>query len=174
MAWKATYAATRSLVSEAEGLEEKMTTTPCNRSVEILLVEDNPGDVRLTQEALSESRVTNKLQVARDGVEAMAFLRAEPPFENRTLPDMVLLDLNLPRKSGMEVLEEMKADPTLGQIPVVILTTSRADQDVLRSYKLHANCYVNKPVDFNEFMNVIKALDGFWLTVVTLPKNIDR
>ncbi len=147
-----------------------METYESKRSIEILLVEDNPGDVRLTQEALSESKVTNTLHVAQDGVEAMAFLNGEPPFENRKLPDIVLLDLNLPRKSGMEVLADMKADDILDQIPVVILTTSRADEDVLRSYKLHANCYVNKPVDFNEFMNVIKALDGFWLSVVTLPQ----
>jgi CheY-like chemotaxis protein len=136
------------------------------RPVEILLVEDNPGDVRLTIEALRESKVRNNLQVARDGVEALEMLRREGAVR----PDLVLLDLNLPRKDGREVLAEMKADPHLHTIPVVILTTSRAEQDVLRSYELQANCYISKPVDLEQFIAVVKSIEDFWLTIVTLPR----
>jgi two-component system, chemotaxis family, response regulator Rcp1 len=139
------------------------------RPIEILLVEDNPGDVRLAIEALHESKVRNNLHVARDGVEALAFLRREPPYVDAPRPDLILLDLNLPRKDGREVLSEIKADSNLHTIPVVILTTSRAEQDVLRSYELQANCYITKPVDLDQFITVVKSIEDFWLTIVTLP-----
>lgn len=139
------------------------------RPVEILLVEDNPGDVRLTQEALKESRVLNKLQVARDGEEAMAILRRHGAHKSAARPDLVLLDLNLPKKDGREVLAEIKRDPDLKRIPVVILTTSKADEDVARTYDDHANCYIVKPVDLNQFIEVVKSLKNFWLTIVKLP-----
>jgi CheY-like chemotaxis protein len=139
------------------------------RPVEILLVEDNPGDVRLTIEALREGKVRNNLNVARDGVEALAYLRHEGPYANATRPDLILLDLNLPRKDGRAVLSEIKSDLSLRLIPVVILTTSRADEDILRSYNLHANCYVTKPVDLEQFITVVKSIETFWFTIVTLP-----
>jgi len=139
------------------------------RPVEILLVEDNPGDVRLTIEALRESNFINNLTVARDGVEALAYLRREGKFANSVRPDLILLDLNLPRKDGREVLAEIKADPKLHTIPIVVLTTSRAEQDVLRSYELQANCFITKPVDLEQFITVVKSIENFWLTVVTLP-----
>jgi len=139
------------------------------RPVEILLVEDNPGDVRLTIEALRESNFINNLNVARDGVEALAYLRREGKFANSVRPDLILLDLNLPRKDGREVLAEIKADPKLHTIPIVVLTTSRAEQDVLRSYELQANCFITKPVDLEQFITVVKSIENFWLTVVTLP-----
>jgi len=139
------------------------------RSAEILLVEDNPGDVRLTIEALRDSKVQNQLNVVRDGVEALSFLRREGAFVNAVRPDLILLDLNLPRKDGREVLAEIKADASLRTIPVVILTTSRAEQDVLRSYELQANCYITKPVDLEQFMTVVRSIEDFWLTIVTLP-----
>jgi CheY-like chemotaxis protein len=142
-----------------------------NRPIEILLVEDNPGDARLTEEALKEGKVRNNLHMARDGVEAMAFLRREGTYKDAPRPDLVLLDLNLPRKDGREVLEEIKSDDKLKRIPVVVLTTSKAEEDVLRTYNLHANCYVTKPVDLEKFMVVVKTIDVFWLTVVTLPPN---
>ena len=136
----------------------------------VLLVEDNPGDVRLTIEALREGKVLNRLTVARDGEEAMAALRRQGGFANARRPDIILLDLNLPKKDGREVLEEIKKDPTLMIIPVVILTTSQDEQDVLKSYKLHANCYITKPVDLPQFLAVVKAIEDFWFTVVVLPK----
>jgi CheY-like chemotaxis protein len=139
--------------------------------LEILLVEDNPGDVRLTIEALSDSKVNNRMSVARDGVEALAFLRHEAPFTDAVLPDIILLDLNLPKKNGREVLAEIKNDPKLKRIPVIILTTSKANEDVLTSYNLHANCYVNKPVDLEHFMTVVQSIEAFWLTIVRLPPN---
>jgi chemotaxis family two-component system response regulator Rcp1 len=139
------------------------------RPVEILLVEDNPGDVRLTQEALREGKIRNNLSVVSDGVEALAFLRREGRYADAAHPDVILLDLNLPRKDGREVLTEIKADSQLRRIPVVILTTSTNEQDVLRSYDLHANCYITKPVDFEQFIGVVQAIENFWLTVVTLP-----
>ena len=139
------------------------------RPVEILLVEDNPGDVRLTIEALRESKVVNNLSVARDGVEALAYLRREGDFANTVRPDLILLDLNLPRKDGREVLAEIKADPKLHTIPIVVLTTSRAEQDVLRSYELQANCFITKPVDLEQFITIVKSIENFWLSVVTLP-----
>ena len=142
-----------------------------NRPVEILLVEDNPGDERLTREALKEGKVYNNLHWVKDGVEAMAFLRREGKYANVPRPDIVLLDLNLPRKDGREVLQEVKTDEVLKRIPVVVLTTSKAEEDVLRTYNLHANCYVTKPVDLEKFIVVVKTIDVFWLTIVTLPPN---
>ena len=137
--------------------------------VEILLVEDNPGDVRLTKEALKEGKVYNNLHWAKDGVEALEFLRRQGKYANAPRPDIILLDLNLPKKDGREVLVEIKGDNELALIPVVVLTTSKAEEDVLKSYELHANCYVTKPVDLDQFIRVVKSIDGFWLTVVTLP-----
>lgn len=139
------------------------------RPIEILLVEDNPGDVRLTIEALRDGKVNNRLSVARDGVEALAFLHREGPFADAIIPDVILLDLNLPRKNGHEVLAELKADPELKRIPVVVLTTSKADQDVVRSYDLYANCFITKPVDLEQFMTVVQSIESFWLTIVKLP-----
>jgi CheY-like chemotaxis protein len=137
--------------------------------VEILLVEDNPGDVRLTKEALKEGKVYNNLHWAKDGVEAMEFLRRQGKHANAPRPDIILLDLNLPKKDGREVLVEIKRDNELRLIPVVVLTTSKAEEDVLKSYELNANCYVTKPVDLDQFIRVVQSIDGFWLTVVTLP-----
>jgi CheY-like chemotaxis protein len=138
------------------------------KPVEILLVEDNPGDVRLVIEALKEGRVRNYVHVARDGVEALDMLRRADGFADSRRPDLVLLDLNLPRKDGREVLAEIKADPALRRIPVVILTTSTAEEDVVRSYDLHANCFITKPVDLDQFMGVVRAIEDFWFTVVKL------
>lgn len=137
--------------------------------VEILLVEDNLGDVRLTKEALKEGKVYSNLHWAKDGVEALEFLRRQGKFPDVPRPDIILLDLNLPKKDGREVLSEIKNDDALKRIPVVILTTSKAEEDVLRSYELHANCYVTKPVDLEKFIVVVQSIDRFWLTVVTLP-----
>ena len=139
------------------------------RPVEILLVEDNPGDERLTREALKEGKVYNNFHWVKDGVEAMEFLRRQGRYKDAPRPDIVLLDLNLPKKDGREVLQEIKTDEDLKRIPVVVLTTSKAEEDVLRSYELHANCYVTKPVDLDKFIMVVKSIDRFWLTVVTLP-----
>jgi len=144
-------------------------TMPAGRAAEVLLVEDSPGDVRLTREALKEGKVRNNLNVVPDGVEAMAYLRREGPYGNATRPDIVLLDLNMPRKDGREVLAEMKADDSLKRIPVVILTTSEAEQDILRTYDLHANCYLTKPVDLDQFISIVKSVEDFWLTIVKLP-----
>lgn len=140
-----------------------------NRPIEILLVEDNPGDVRLTIEALRDGKVNNRLSVARDGMEALAFLHREGKFADAVQPDVILLDLNLPRKNGHEVLAELKADPDLKRIPVVVLTTSKADEDVVRSYDLYANCFITKPVDLEQFMTVVQSIEVFWLTIVKLP-----
>jgi chemotaxis family two-component system response regulator Rcp1 len=142
-----------------------------NGPIEILLVEDNPGDVRLTKEALKEGKVYSNLHTVKDGVEAMEFLRREGKYKSVPRPDIILLDLNLPKKDGREVLQEIKTDGELRRIPVVVLTTSKAEEDVLRTYDLHANCYVTKPVDLEKFMVVVKTIDSFWLTVVTLPPN---
>jgi len=139
------------------------------KPIEILMVEDNPGDVRLTQEALRDAKVNNIMHVAQDGVEAMAMLRQEPPFESVPRPDIILLDLNLPRKDGREVLAEIKNDPELKRIPVVVLTTSEAEEDILRSYNLHANCFITKPVDLERFLVIVRTIEDFWLTVVRLP-----
>lgn len=139
--------------------------------IEILLVEDNPGDVRLTQEALKEGKVFNNLNVVMDGVEAMAYLRREGKYANARLPDIILLDLNLPKMDGREVLAAIKEDEDLKRIPTVVLTTSKADEDVLKVYDLHANCYITKPVDLEQFLSVIKSIKDFWFTVVKLPPN---
>ena len=141
------------------------------RPIEILLVEDEPGDVRLTVEALRDARVRNRIHTVEDGVEALDFLRRRPPYTEAPRPDLILLDLNLPRKDGREVLAEIKADPALRTIPVVVLTTSRARDDVLRSYDLHANCFISKPMDLNEFNAVVKSIEDFWLTVARLPSS---
>jgi two-component system, chemotaxis family, response regulator Rcp1 len=138
--------------------------------IEVLLVEDSAGDVRLTREAFRDAKVFVNLHVASDGAEAMAFLAREGQFANVPRPDLILLDLNLPKKDGREVLEEIKTSPTLKSIPVVILTTSESDADILRSYRLHANCYITKPVDLEGFLTVIKSIDSFWLSVVKLPR----
>ncbi|MEX3955019.1 response regulator [Trinickia sp. EG282A] len=136
---------------------------------DILLVEDSPTDVMMTREALEHYKVLNPLHVVEDGVTAMEYLRRRGMYATARRPGMIILDLNLPRKSGREVLEELKADPELGTIPVVILTTSKAEEDVVRSYGLHANCYINKPVDFSKFTEVVRSINDFWLGVVTLP-----
>lgn len=142
------------------------------RDAEFLLVEDNPGDVRLTCEALTESKVKNNLSIVGDGMEAMAFLRREGKYADAPRPDVILLDLNLPKKNGIEVLEEIKADPGLKRIPVVIITSSEAEQDILKTYDLHVNCYVNKPVDLEQFIKVVRSIETFWLTIVKLPSEI--
>lgn len=142
------------------------------RAAEFLLVEDNPGDVRLTCEALTESKVKNNLSIVGDGMEAMAFLRREGTYTDAPRPDVILLDLNLPKKNGLEVLAEIKADANLKRIPVVIITSSEAEQDVLRTYDLHVNCYVNKPVDLEQFIKVVQSIETFWLTIVKLPSEI--
>ena len=138
-------------------------------SIEILLVEDNPGDVRLTQEALRDSKLHNRLSVVEDGVEALAFLKREGHYNDSPRPDIILLDLNLPRKSGREVLEEIKQDDVLKRIPVVVLTTSEDERDVMASYNLHANCYITKPVDFSQFITIVRNIKEFWVTIVRLP-----
>lgn len=139
------------------------------QAIEILLVEDNPGDVRLTREALKDAKVVNTLHVVEDGVAALDYLYRRGEYHAALLPHLVLLDLNLPRKNGREVLAEIKSDDQLRRIPVVILTTSQAEEDVLRAYNLHANCYITKPVDFTQFTKIVKTIEDFWLTVVTLP-----
>jgi chemotaxis family two-component system response regulator Rcp1 len=139
------------------------------RPVEILLVEDSPGDVRLTQEALKENKVANRLSVTGDGEEALRFLRREGRFAEAPRPDLILLDLNLPRKDGRETLAEIKRNPSLKRIPVVILTTSQAEEDIVRTYNLHANCYITKPVDLDQFIKVVHTIKDFWLSIVKLP-----
>ena len=141
-----------------------------NEPIEILLVEDNPGDARLAAEALKENKVRNNLYHVKDGVEAMRFLRRQAEYADAPLPDLVLLDLNLPRKDGHEVLKEMKGDAKLRLIPVVVLTTSAAERDLIKSYNLHANAYVTKPVDFDRFIEVVRQIDDFFVTVVKLPR----
>ena len=137
--------------------------------INILLVEDNPGDVRLTVEALKEGKVRNRLHIANDGIEAMGFLRREGKYSDVPHPDLILLDLNLPKKDGHEVLAEIKADPILRRIPVVVLTGSKAGEDILKTYDLHANCYITKPVDWDQFITVVKSINDFWLAIVKLP-----
>lgn len=146
-----------------------MNTEEMGKPIEILLVEDNPGDVRLTQEVFKESKIRNKLHVVKDGVEAMDFLRRQGKDTNGGRPDLILLDLNLPKKDGREVLAEIKADDDLKRIPVVVLTISKAEEDILRSYSLHANCYLTKPIEFEQFFNLVKYIEEFWLTIVKLP-----
>jgi chemotaxis family two-component system response regulator Rcp1 len=142
-----------------------------NRHVEILLVEDNPGDAELTTIALKEGKVSNNLSTVEDGVEAMAFLRREKPYEDAARPDLILLDLNLPRKDGRETLAEIRQDPAFCDIPVVILTTSESEVDISESYKLKANCYIKKPVDLDQFMAIVRSIEDFWLTIVKLPQS---
>jgi CheY-like chemotaxis protein len=137
--------------------------------IEVLLVEDDPGDVLMTREAFEEHKLRNRLSVVSDGDEALAYLRQEGVHRDAPRPDLILLDLNLPRRDGRQVLEEIKSDPDLRRIPVVVLTTSQADEDILRSYQLHANAYVTKPVDFERFVNVVKQIDEFFVSVVKLP-----
>jgi len=139
--------------------------------IELLLVEDSPADVRLTQEALKEEKLHNNLSVVNDGVEAMAYLRREGKYANAARPDLILLDLNLPKKDGREVLKEIKSDERLKSIPIVVLTISKAEEDVIKSYNLHANCYITKPIDLNQFSKVVKSIQEFWLTIVKLPPN---
>jgi CheY-like chemotaxis protein len=139
------------------------------RPIEILLVEDNPADVRLTREALTEGKVRNNLHVAADGVAALEILRRQGPHAGAPRPDLILLDLNLPKKNGREILAEIKQDVSLRQIPVVVLTTSEDEEDILHSYQLHANCYITKPVGLEQFLTVIRQIDSFWLEVVKLP-----
>jgi len=140
------------------------------KPIEILLAEDNPGDIRLTQEAFKEGKIKNNLHVTKDGIEAIEFLRHEGEYSDSPRPDLILLDLNMPRKGGKEVLEEIKADEDLRRIPVVILTTSKAEEDIVRSYDLHANCFITKPVDMNQFIEVVKFIENFWFTIVRLPQ----
>jgi two-component system, chemotaxis family, response regulator Rcp1 len=146
-----------------------MSTERVGKAVQILMVEDNPDDIELTIEALKDAKVGNILEVARDGVEAMAFLKREGKFQHAARPDLILLDLNMTRKDGREVLREIKTHPDLKRIPVVILTTSQAEEDILGTYDLHANCYITKPVDFDRFLKVVRSIEDFWLTVVKLP-----
>lgn len=143
--------------------------SPEIRPIEVLLVEDDEGDVLMTREALDEGKVMNRLSVVGDGVEALEFLRHEGPYADAPRPDLILLDLNLPRRDGRQVLEEVKRDESLRRIPIVVLTTSEAEEDVLRSYDLHANAYVTKPVDFDRFVEVIQQIDDFFISVVRLP-----
>jgi len=140
------------------------------RAVEILMIEDSPTDVLMAKEALDHAKVLNSLRVVEDGVEAMQYLRREEKYQDVRRPDLVLLDLNMPRKNGLEVLAELKADEALRLIPVIVLTTSKAEEDVAKSYGLHANCYINKPVDFNAFTQVVRDIESFWFAVVTLPR----
>ena len=139
-------------------------------SIEILLVEDSPGDQRLTMEALKEGKINNNLYIVEDGEEAIAFLKKEAPFTSVPKPDLILLDLNLPKMNGQEVLEIIKADEDLKRIPVVILTTSQSDEDILNAYNLNANCYITKPVDFDQFIHVVNKIQEFWFTIVKLPE----
>ena len=139
------------------------------RAIDILLVEDNPGDVRLTQEAFREGKLLNNLWVVNDGEEAMSYLHHEGVFADAVRPDIILLDLNMPKKDGREVLAEIKNDPSLKRIPVVVLTTSKAEQDIFRTYNFHVNCYIIKPVDLDQFVNVVQTIEDFWFTVVKLP-----
>ena len=139
------------------------------KPIKVLLVEDNAGDIRLTQEALKEGGLIVDLDVVRDGKEAISYLRREERFSSVSLPDLILLDLNLPKKDGREVLQEIKADPGLMRIPVVVLTTSEAESDIVASYGLHANCYITKPVDIDQFIKIVKLLEEFWFTIVKLP-----
>jgi chemotaxis family two-component system response regulator Rcp1 len=143
-------------------------------AIEVLLVEDNPGDVRLTREALKEGKVCNNLSVVPDGVEALAYLRRQGRYADARRPDVILLDLNLPRKDGREVLEEVKGDPELRSIPVVVLTSSEAERDIARAYALHANCYITKPVDLDQFITVVRSIEDFWFSIVKLPPEARR
>jgi len=139
------------------------------RPIQILMAEDNPDDIELTVEALKDSRVRNHLVVVKDGEEAISYLQCKGKYQHAVRPDLILLDLNMPKKNGRDVLREIKNDPKLKRIPVVILTTSQAEDDIVHTYDLHANCFITKPVDFNQFLKVVKSIEDFWLTVVKLP-----
>ena len=145
-----------------------------SKPIEILLVEDNPADVRLVQEAMKEGKVLNHISVARDGMEAIAFLHRQGRYGSAPRPDIILLDLNLPKKDGREVLAEIKGSSTLRQIPVVVLTSSQAEKDILKSYHLNANCYISKPVDLDQFIEVVKSLENFWFSIVKLPPHLEE
>lgn len=142
-----------------------------SKTISILLVEDNPGDVYLTREALKDSKISNTLEVVKDGVECMEFLRHQGKFSGAQTPDMILLDLNLPKKNGREVLAEVKRDNTLRYIPVIVLTSSQSENDIRTSYQLNANCYITKPVDYDEFIRIIRSIENFWFSIVRLPQN---
>ena len=143
-----------------------------SKAIEILLVEDNPGDIRLTQEVLKDGKICNNLSVVMDGEEAITFLKKAGKYKDAPTPEIILLDLNLPKKDGRQVLAEIKSDPQLKFIPVIVLTTSAAEQDILNTYANHANAYITKPVDFDQFMNVVRSIEDFWLTIVKLPPKI--
>jgi len=151
------------MIAEAQG-----------KPIEILLVEDNPGDVDLTREGFAEGKVRNNLSVVSNGEEALAFLRRQAPYADAVRPDVILLDLNLPVKDGRETLQEIKTDDNLKRIPVVVLTISKKEEDILRSYKLHANCYITKPLTFERFIEIVKSIQEFWFTIVTLPPGAQR
>jgi chemotaxis family two-component system response regulator Rcp1 len=146
-----------------------MSTSAKIRAIDILLVEDNAGDIRLAQEALKQTKMINLLFAVTDGRQALAFLRRQEEYAGAARPDLILLDLNLPKKDGRRVLAEIKADPDLRRIPVVILTSSAAEEDILKTYNLHANCFVTKPVDFDRFMDVVRSIENFWVSIVKLP-----
>ena len=146
-----------------------MNSASAGRPIQILLAEDNPDDIELTVEALKDSRVRNRLIIVKDGEEAISYLQGKGKYQHAVRPDLILLDLNMPKKNGRDVLREIKNDPRLKRIPVVILTTSQAEEDIAHTYDLHANCYITKPVDFNQFLKVVKSIEDFWLTVVKLP-----
>ena len=146
-----------------------MNSSRGGRPIQILMVEDNPDDIELTVEALKDARVGNILSVVKDGEEALSYLHCRGKYQQAVRPDLILLDLNMPKKNGRDVLREIKNDPHLKRIPVVILTTSQAEEDILNTYDLHANCYITKPVDFNQFLKVVRSIEDFWLTVVKLP-----
>jgi len=143
-----------------------------DRPVDILLVEDNEADIRLTQEGIKETKIRNNLHIVRDGEEAMNFLQKREQHRDAVTPDLILMDLNLPKKDGRELLKEIKNDETLAPIPVVVLTTSEAEKDIIKSYKLHANCFVTKPMGIDQFVEVITAIENFWLTIVKLPTEV--
>lgn len=155
----------------AKGVLSSMNNAIVGRRVEVLLVEDNPGDIRLTQEAFKEGRFLINLTVAMDGVQAIDILNHRGPYTKTPRPDLILLDLNLPKKNGREVLGEIKADEDLKSIPVIVMTTSKAAQDIHKVYELNANCYITKPVELDEFLKVVRSIEDFWLTIVTLPQN---
>ncbi|HEY4288121.1 MAG TPA: response regulator [Puia sp.] len=140
------------------------------QQIHILLVDDNEGDILLTREALGEARIINKISIAYDGVEAISFLKKHPPYRGTEMPDLILLDINLPKMDGTEVLSIIKNDPELKRIPVIMLTTSSAEKDILASYDNHANCYITKPVDLDRFMEVVRTIEDFWISIVKLPK----
>ncbi|MGO9377344.1 MAG: response regulator [Dissulfurispiraceae bacterium] len=142
--------------------------------IEILLVEDNPGDIRLTLEVLKDAKVRNNMSMVNDGVAALAFLRREGDYADAPRPDLILLDLNLPKKDGREVLAEIKADPNLRRIPVVVLTVSKDEEDILKSYDLYANCYITKPINLDQFITVVRSIEDFWLTIVKLPPDVKK